>query len=51
MKKTININVGDHTLKIETKKWAKQSNGSAVVTYKDNFIGIVTENDLKRVRK
>jgi len=43
MNKSINIEVGDSTLKIETHKWAKQSNGSAVLTYNDNVI-LVTAN-------
>lgn len=43
MQKTIEIEIGDSILKIETHKWAKQSNGSAVITYKDNII-LVTAN-------
>ncbi len=50
MKKTININVGDHSIKIETKRWAKQSNGSAVVTYKDNII-LATANMKDEVKE
>ncbi len=50
MKKTININVGDHSIKIETKRWAKQSNGSAVVTYKDNIV-FATANMKNEVRE
>ena len=43
MQKTIEIEVENYTLKIETHKWAKQSNGSAVITYKDNIM-IATAN-------
>jgi len=43
MQKTIEIEIGDSILKIETHKWAKQSNGSAVITYKDNII-LLTAN-------
>jgi polyribonucleotide nucleotidyltransferase len=43
MQKTIEIGIGSDTLKIETHRWAKQSNGSAVLTYKDNVI-LVTAN-------
>lgn len=43
MQKTIEIEVGSDILKIETHRWAKQSNGSAVLTYKDNVI-LVTAN-------
>jgi len=50
MKKTININVGDHSIKIETGRWAKQSNGSAVVTYKDNVI-LATANMKNEVKE
>lgn len=43
MQKTIEIQVGSDLLKIETHRWAKQSNGSAVLTYKDNVM-LVTAN-------
>ncbi|MCK5057441.1 MAG: polyribonucleotide nucleotidyltransferase [Candidatus Aminicenantes bacterium] len=43
MKKSIEIEVGGVPLKIETHRWAKQSNGSAVLTYKDNVM-LVTAN-------
>lgn len=43
MQKTIEIEIGDSILKIETHKWAKQSNGSAVITFKDSII-LVTAN-------
>jgi polyribonucleotide nucleotidyltransferase len=43
MKKTIEIEIGSDILKIETHKWAKQSDGSAVLTYKDNVL-LVTAN-------
>lgn len=43
MKKSIEIEVGDIPLKIETHRWAKQSNGSAVLTFKDNVM-LVTAN-------
>ncbi|MCP4146543.1 MAG: polyribonucleotide nucleotidyltransferase [bacterium] len=38
MKKSIEIEIGSDVLKIETHRWAKQSNGSAVLTYKENVI-------------
>ena len=43
MQKTIEIEIGDSILKIETHKWAKQSNGSAVITFRDNIM-LVTAN-------
>jgi polyribonucleotide nucleotidyltransferase len=43
MQKTIEIEIGDSILKIETHKWAKQSNGSAVISFKDNIV-LVTAN-------
>ena len=43
MQKTIEIKVGSDILKIETHRWAKQSNGSAVLTCKDNVL-LVTAN-------
>jgi len=43
MQKTIEIQIGNDTLKIETDRWAKQSNGSALLTYRDNTI-LVTAN-------
>jgi polyribonucleotide nucleotidyltransferase len=43
MQKTIEIEVADTTLKIEVGKWAKQSNGSVLVSYKDNVV-LVTAN-------
>lgn len=43
MKKKVEIEINGETLTIETHKWAKQSNGSAVLTYKDNVL-LVTAN-------
>ncbi len=43
MQKTIEIEIGDTTIKVETHRWAKKSNGSVVVTYKDNIV-LVTAN-------
>lgn len=43
MQKTIEIEIGNDILKIETHRWAKQSNGSAVLTYKDNMM-LITAN-------
>ncbi len=43
MKKKIEIEVGGTLLTIETDRWAKQSNGSAVLTCKDNVL-LVTAN-------
>jgi polyribonucleotide nucleotidyltransferase len=43
MNKTIEIEIGSDLLKIETHKWAKQSDGSAVLTYRDNVM-LVTAN-------
>lgn len=43
MKKIIEIDVGGVSLKIETHRWAKQSNGSAALTFKDNVM-LVTAN-------
>jgi polyribonucleotide nucleotidyltransferase len=43
MQKLVEVEIGGINLKIETKKWAKQSNGSAVLTYKDNVL-LVTAN-------
>ncbi len=43
MKNVVEIEVGGHTLKIETGRWAKLSNGSTVLSYKDNMI-LVTAN-------
>ncbi len=43
MQKTIEIEAGSSIIKIETNRWAKQSNGSALVSYKDNII-LVTAN-------
>ena len=41
--KKINIDIGGNILTIETHRWAKQSNGSAVLTSKDNVL-LVTAN-------
>ena len=43
MQKTIEIEIGKDILKIETHRWAKQSNGSAVLTFKDNMM-LITAN-------
>ncbi len=43
MQKTIQIEIEGSTLKIDIHRWAKQSNGSALLTYKDNVI-LVTAN-------
>jgi polyribonucleotide nucleotidyltransferase len=43
MQKTIQIEIEGSTLKIELHRWAKQSNGSALLTYKDNMV-LVTAN-------
>lgn len=43
MKKKVEIDIGGSTLIIETHRWAKQSNGSAVITCKDNVL-LVTAN-------
>lgn len=41
--KKIDIDIGGNILTIETHRWAKQSNGSAVLTGKDNVL-LVTAN-------
>lgn len=41
--KKIDIDIGGNILTIETHRWAKQSNGSAVLTSKDNVL-LVTAN-------
>jgi len=43
MKKKIEIEIGGNILTIETQRWAKQSNGSVVLSCKDNVI-LVTAN-------
>ncbi len=43
MKNSIEIDIGGTPLKIETHKWAKQSNGSALLSFKDNVL-LVTAN-------
>ncbi|HNX97807.1 MAG TPA: polyribonucleotide nucleotidyltransferase, partial [Candidatus Aminicenantes bacterium] len=43
MQKTVEIEVGGFPLRIETHRWAKQSNGSALLSYKDNRL-LVTAN-------
>jgi polyribonucleotide nucleotidyltransferase len=43
MKKKIEIEIDGNILTVETHRWAKQSNGSAVLTYKDNVL-LVTAN-------
>ncbi len=43
MQKTIQIEIDGSILKIETHRWAKQSNGSALVSLKDNIV-LVTAN-------
>jgi polyribonucleotide nucleotidyltransferase len=50
MQKTIEIEIGSDLLKIETHRWAKQSNGSAVLTYKDNVM-LVTANMKEDVKE
>ena len=50
MQKTIEIEVGNSTIKIETKRWAKQSNGSALCSYEDNVI-LVTANMKDEVKE
>ncbi len=43
MERSISIDIDGNDLKIEIKRWAKQSKGSAVLSYKDNVL-IVTAN-------
>ncbi|MFH2107690.1 MAG: polyribonucleotide nucleotidyltransferase [Chrysiogenia bacterium] len=43
MQKTIQIEIDGSTLKIDIHRWARQSNGSALLTYKDNMV-LVTAN-------
>ncbi|MBU4307987.1 MAG: polyribonucleotide nucleotidyltransferase [Candidatus Aminicenantes bacterium] len=43
MQKTIQIEIDGSTLKIDIHRWAQQSNGSALLTYKDNMV-LVTAN-------
>ncbi len=43
MERSISIDIDGNDLKIECKKWAKQSNGSSVLSYKDNVL-LVTAN-------
>jgi polyribonucleotide nucleotidyltransferase len=43
MQKTIQIAIEGSTLTIDIHRWARQSNGSALLTYKDNII-LVTAN-------
>src|SRR5512137_2113611 len=43
MQKTIQIPIEGSTLKIDIHRWARQSNGSALITYKDNML-LVTAN-------
>jgi len=43
MQKTIQIAIEGSTLTIDIHRWARQSNGSALLTYKDNVI-LVTAN-------
>ncbi len=43
MQKTVEIKIDRTIMKIETHRWAKQSNGSAVLTFKDNVM-MVTAN-------
>ncbi len=50
MYKAIEIEVAGFPLKIEVQKWAKQSNGSAVVSYKDNII-LATANMKEEVKE
>lgn len=43
MENSISINIENNSLKIESQRWAKQSDGSIIITYKDNVI-LVTAN-------
>jgi polyribonucleotide nucleotidyltransferase len=43
MQKTIEIEIDGSTIKIDIHRWARQSNGSALITYKDNVL-LVTAN-------
>ena len=43
MHKTIEIVIDGSALKIESKRWARQSNGSVLISYKDNVV-LVTAN-------
>ena len=43
MQKTIEIGIDGSTIKIDIQRWARQSNGSALLTYKDNVL-LVTAN-------
>ena len=43
MKKNIEIEIAGSKLKIDIHRWAKQSNGSAVLTYNDNVM-LITAN-------
>ncbi len=43
MERSISIDIDGNDLRIEIKRWAKQSNGSAVLSYKDNVL-LVTAN-------
>lgn len=43
MQKTIEIEVGDSILKLDVHRWASQSNGSVVASYRDNVV-LVTAN-------
>jgi polyribonucleotide nucleotidyltransferase len=43
MQKTIEIGIDGSTIKIDIGRWAHQSNGSALLTYKDNVL-LITAN-------
>jgi len=48
--KKIDIDIGGNILTIETHRWAKQSNGSAVLTSKDNIL-LVTANMKEEIKE
>lgn len=50
MKKHIEFKIGEHNFIIQINKWAKQSDGSALVTYKDNKI-LTTANMREEVKE
>lgn len=50
MKDLVEIEIGGNQLKIETQRWARQSNGSVVISYKDNMI-LVTANMKEEARE
>ncbi|UCH95143.1 MAG: polyribonucleotide nucleotidyltransferase [Candidatus Aminicenantes bacterium] len=50
MTKKVEIEIGGNILTIETHRWAKQSNGSTVLTYRDNVL-LVTANMKDEVKE